>query len=618
MLFINRLTTLLIISLFIVICGGTLFAQSGSGGVILIPPTVPDAPSGEKTPATGDPNDSPIAPPSWLIPSERDNFKRNMDERRKKEELQRAFEAEEQRMKIKADRDIAERVRKVLEEQRKAKEAKSGTETITGNENSNTEPTNVEGNSIAPPATGLKPPSFDNSPLSNPDDTASTDQPTTQPVTENAMISGRRPFNFIPVEEHLEREGWCQLFDGRTFTGWRIQDSESSPYRGGRFFMTKAEPGIIHSDPAHPGLLLTTGQFGNASITFDFQCPDDAIVYLLLRTPPSPRDLHSSCYTVVLNSPKQYPGTILGREVKGGSSDNSLTHTGIPMNSREDTWIHCSAIFDRETIKVTVGQADPVAFYDTAPLGYGHIGLLVAKGPAKFKNILWAPGASVSLFNGNDLGNWRYDKSHAPSIARGNDVAITLSGPSVIECKQEFKNYSLQLEFAFPYSSTPSGVFFRSQARQAKTGYDCSLHLSPPELYTKSKRGLDAGGLVGLADAKFLGVQDRIWSRLTINVIDRHIQTWIDGILVCDWGDLRPINPSNPTGPFLETGTIQLNAREVGSKIMFRNIQVSEAMTRTFKPKQQESTSWNDQVDRYREQMKKQSEDDSLILTPNK
>ena len=588
-------------------------AQPGTGIVLIpeepaTPPPSSGQESGDETTRPGPTSELPepfLTPRSWLTPGERRQYQREMEERKRQDDLQRAFQAEETRRRMQAERETAERVRRFWDELKKQQKTEEGDSTAPAPGKTETksvpqgEPPKREYRGSLRGTVG--------------EEAQRIAKELARKNTQETNRTGERTiFNPLPLEEHLLREGWCQLFDGRSFLGWRIQDSPSSPYRGGRFYMTKSEPGVIQCDPAHPGLLFTTSQFANASVTFEFQCPDDAEVLLLLRSPPSPRDLHTSCYAVVLNSPTRRAGTILGR--RGAEpADDSFEQTAITGETDGENWRTCNAFFDRGTIKVTVGQGEPVAFYDSMPLGYGHLGLLVAKGPAKFRNLLWLPGASSSLFNGLDFASWRYDKAHPPAIARGDNVAIQMTGPAILEYKQEFKNFSLQLEFSYPYSQGPAGVYFRSTPRHARTGYDCSIDLLPSPEDLRTIPGCDAGGLRGLADARFLNISYRPWSRLTLNVIDRHIQTWVDGIPVCDWGDLRPPDPARPTGPFLEKGTLQLNARQ-GTRILFRNIQISTALPRHFDPQSQfVPTSWEDQNRRRQERERRATEDDGLL-----
>ncbi|HBT77293.1 MAG TPA: hypothetical protein DEB39_10320 [Planctomycetaceae bacterium] len=418
-------------------------------------------------------------------------------------------------------------------------------------------------------------------------------------------------FEPVPMEENLLRDGWCQLFDGKTFLGWRVQDDPASPYRGGRFFQKKSERGTIFCDPERPGLLYTTGQFGNASISLEYQCPEDAEVLLLLQSPPSPRDLHSSCYAVILNSAARRRGTILGRQQ--GTLVEAVDRLGPgEVKTTEESgqpWHRCVVLFDGGTVKVMIDRNEPVLLDDIAPLGYGHIGLLVGKGPAKFRNILWKPGASNSLFNGVDMDGWWYDDlgSNRP-IPRDQlahrlitrDLSLQLQGPAVLENKLEAANFSLQLEYNMVLPNGQAGVFFRAKRFTPATGYDCSL-FNIPSLDDRLRIpvGCDAGGIRGLADARFLRPPDMKWNYLTINVVDRHVQTWINGVPVCDWGDLRPLGsgdaaPGKPGGPWLDPGTIQLHARTPGTTVQFRNIRLSPFLPRFYKRKSNTPTTWED------------------------
>jgi hypothetical protein len=420
------------------------------------------------------------------------------------------------------------------------------------------------------------------------------------------------------------KEGWCLLFDGKTFFGWRTQ--KEGPYGGGRFTIANNE---IQSDPQHPGLLYTTNQFGDATFMFDFQAEENAEVFLLLRTPPNPKDLHSSCYTIVLNSADftRPRGTVLGRQQPGTeqfkeqekvrelSSQNTV-------NSRTSRWHRLKAQFEVGRLQITIDQNEPIALFDSKPLGYGYLGLLVTKGNVRFRNMLWLPGSSIPIFDPiNPEKFWRY-RGDAVELNATRDLALELSGgPGVIETKDSYDNFILQLEYRTIFSSSRTGLFFRSIPREEQTGYEISIQNFPKRQDRDQTVGVDVGSFRGQKNARYIRPEDHIWNYLTLVAIDRHFQTWVNGIPVCEMSDKRPLNQENPkAGSFLLPGTIQLLTPEGGSNVQFRNIRILPIRPRFEKPQTFDDwtkTTWEELSKARKEREKEQKLDKKMISEKN-
>jgi hypothetical protein len=429
----------------------------------------------------------------------------------------------------------------------------------------------------------------------------------------------------LRLKDKMLKEGWSLLFDGKTFFGWRTQ--KEGPYGGGRFTIANNE---IQSDPRHPGLLYTTNQFGDATFVFDFQAEENAEAFLLLRTPPNPKDLHSSCYTIVLNSADftRPRGTVLGRQQPG--TEQLKEQEKIRELSSQDTvslktsrWHRLKAQFEAGRLQITIDQNEPIALFDSKPLGYGYLGLLVTKGKVRFRNMLWLPGASMSIFDPISPEKfWRY-RGDAVQLNTTRDLALELSGgPGVVETKDSFDNFILQLEYNFIFSSSRTGLFFRSIPREEQTGYQISIQNFPTRQDRDQTVGVDVGSFRGQKNARYIRPEDHVWNHLTLVVIDRHFQTWVNGIPVCEMSDKRPLNKENlQAGPFLLPGTIQLLIPEGGSNVQFRNIRIMPIRPRFEKPQTFDDltkTTWEELSKARKEREKEQKLDQKMITEKTK
>ncbi|MDR3183290.1 MAG: DUF1080 domain-containing protein [Planctomycetaceae bacterium] len=375
---------------------------------------------------------------------------------------------------------------------------------------------------------------------------------------------GAEPFITPILRSEYLQGGWCQLFDGKTDFGWQIQNS--GHYAGGQFSFSDGE---IKSDPYHPGLLLTQSQFGPFALRFEYQSDDDAEVFLLLKTPPNPDDLHSSCYTVVLHSaiPMRSTGSILGRQNSYGDQERD-----------NSTWRSITAQSDGSQLQLWIDRQNPVTLIDAKPIPYGHIGFLVAKGSARFRHIFWKPSAPLRLFDAaNDPQKiWRQLPKNLQFGETADSGIFRLSGgPGVVETKETFGNFVLQLEYYNGITSSRAGLFFRSRPNEAETGYEVSLQNFPVREDRETSVGVDAGSFRGIKDARYVRVTDGVWNYLTLLAADRHFQTWINGVPVCEITDKRRKKENSPTGPFLDAGTLQFFAPQSGSSLQFRNMKIS-------------------------------------------
>lgn len=428
------------------------------------------------------------------------------------------------------------------------------------------------------------------------------------------------------LEERLLRDGKCLLFDGQTLFGWRSQ--MEGPYGGGRFTV---EDGMICSDPSHPGLLYSTAQFGDMTLSFEYQADTDAEVFLLMRTPPSPRDLATSCYTIVLNSmdPEKPRGLILGRQklnLKSILENDPLDAIGITKNSlrseernSERPWRKLHVQFDAGRMTVVIDNADVSTLYDTKPLGHGYLGLLVTRGQARFRNMIWSPGSSLSIFDPTDpQRHWRSSQPKLRMVATRNASLQLNGGPGVVETKATYGNFILQLEYNIAFTSARTGLFFRSFPREEQTGYEISIQNFPRRADRDSIKGVDVGAFRDRKQARYVGAKDQRWNSLTLLVVGRQFQTWVNGIPVAEMSDRRPLQPDatpesilKESGPFLGAGTIQLLAPTDDTSVEFRNIRIMPILPRQEKGvgANRDQTTWQSLIEQRRDKERERALD---------
>ena len=382
--------------------------------------------------------------------------------------------------------------------------------------------------------------------------------------------AGAKLFYVPRMKEQLLKEGWCQLFDGYTDYGWKIQTE--GHYAGGKFTFGQNE---ISSDPYHPGLIYTQIPFGNVSVRINYWAEKESEAYLLMNTHPAPADLSSSCYAFVLNSrhSDRPRGVPLGRH---GLSLLTLREMrdlrDDPNNKEEGTWHSITVNMEENEYQVWLDKRLPETYFDHDPIPSGHIALLVTKGKVRFQSILWQPNRSVSVFNTENTAVRTWRLSDGAKFSETSELGFNLQGGSV-ESKEIFRNYVLQMEYMQGMNSGQASLFIRSLPGMEKTGYEISLQNFPRQQDREAASGVDAGSFRQFEDARYIRVQDRRWTYLTVAAVDKQFQTWINGVPVCAIEDKR--NVPTTTGPFLEPGTIRLSAPEENTAFQFRRLTVS-------------------------------------------
>jgi len=381
------------------------------------------------------------------------------------------------------------------------------------------------------------------------------------------------------LKEDFLKDGWCQLFDGHTDFGWKIQTE--GPYGGGKFSFD--ENGITN-DPQFPGFVYTEMPFGNVNLRLDYWAEKDSEAFLLLKTAPNPGDLETSCYTFVLNSHQSNRprGLLLGRHglsmadlrVMSDSWDNPAN------NAEEGVWSSMRINSVGEELQVFMPQRPARTYFEKDQIPAGHIGLLVTKGKFRLQNILWQPSEPVPIFDTDAIPGeipWRILVGSEFS-GKDNTGFRLLVGS--VETKKVYTNYVLQLQYRQGNNSGRSSLWVRSLPGQENTGYEISLQNFPRRQDREAHRGVDAGGFLDIMDARFVRPQDQQWTYLTVLAMDRRIQTWVNGVPVSLIYDQRSVRQNVPIDrkrdPFLGPGTIRFTVPADNSDFQFRRLMLSQ------------------------------------------
>ncbi|MGL4942106.1 MAG: 3-keto-disaccharide hydrolase [Thermoguttaceae bacterium] len=373
-------------------------------------------------------------------------------------------------------------------------------------------------------------------------------------MREGALVFNMRPEDCLTPEELAA--GWVLLFDAQTLFGWRSLQSTAAIDAAFRI-----QDSAIVTAAAPTPFLYSTAQFGNGLLRFNYRADTDADVRLCLRSSPRPTSDGSDSYTIVLRSPDHAVGTFLERQdgVRTPPSDKA-------------SWNGVTVLLNGPRVQLVLNGTMFIDYLDTAsaPLQRGYIGLQVLRGAAEFRQIAWQPRRKPLMESlPKDLVNW--DTPPNPTTVlleqNGGSSAIRCIGPNSLTTRDTFDNFVLQFDYQIPYAGTAAEVVVRAGADGS--GYRVSLQNTPTPDERKAVLGCDAGGIIGFKMPRYTAPRDEVWNTMTISVVDRHIQTWVNGIPVCEWSDRRSLDVRD--AGFITSGNIRFEV-PAASHLLLRRV----------------------------------------------
>lgn len=205
------------------------------------------------------------------------------------------------------------------------------------------------------------------------------------------------------------------------------------------------------------------------------------------------------------------------------------------------------------------------------------------------------------IFNGKDLSGWkRFDQ---PPRDRSQftvvDGVIRLkNGPGDLQSEESWADFILQLDSKTNGKHLNSGVFFRCRPGEYQQGYEAQIHNAfleaPTREYTldvydpdtnqlKEKRkgkyaatDFGTGAIYRRQPARKQVAKDFEWFTMTVVAQGRHIGVWVNGILVTDWTDNRPLKDNAREGCRLDAGPVSLQGHDPTTDLSFRNLRVAD------------------------------------------
>ncbi|MBI5095474.1 MAG: DUF1080 domain-containing protein [Candidatus Hydrogenedentes bacterium] len=150
-------------------------------------------------------------------------------------------------------------------------------------------------------------------------------------------------------------------------------------------------------------------------------------------------------------------------------------------------------------------------------------------------------------------------------LADGPKVTVTLDGKPVEVAAGSRDKLNSGIFF-----HSPPNVFWKGYESQVRNDWQGEDRTKPNDFGT--------GGNYGNQPARKVVSSDRKWWQQTIVVDGNHAACWVDGYLVSDFTDTRPVSPESQgkAGYVPGPGTINLQGHDPTTDLSFKNIGIQE------------------------------------------
>ena len=335
--------------------------------------------------------------------------------------------------------------------------------------------------------------------------------------------------------QEVPEGGWINLFDGETLFGWTLIGQASF----------KAEDGCLVCEEGSGGWVATTSQFTDFELTAQVSVEEEGSFGISVRA-----------------------------ALDGHPSENGSVV--IPIAPAKAGWQNLRIVAAGNRITAEVDDAKS-EFQAAHPRG--HIGVLYYRtGKLQVKDLKLRPITLTPLFNGENLEGWNEIPGHQSKFAVVDGALNITDGGGQIETAGVYRDFLLQLDIISNGDHLNSGVFYRGPVGVFWKGYESQVRNQWEGDDRTKPVDYGTGGNYGNQAARRVVSTDREWFQKTIVCNDNHTAVWIDGYLVSDYTDMRPVSEecNGKRGYVPGPGTIHLQGHDSTTNLSFKNINIQE------------------------------------------
>ncbi len=352
--------------------------------------------------------------------------------------------------------------------------------------------------------------------------------------------------------------GWIMLFDGETTFGWKMRGESDWSVKDGAVLVSSGKPSYF----------ATTTEFADYELQADVWIDNKANSGIFLRTPVDGDFDTSKAYEVnIYDAHRQWPT----------GSINSLQKSKSRVKS-VGNWTHFDIIAEGDHLIVATNGKKVVDVHDSK-FNRGVIALQYGgEGTAKFKNLYLKPLSLKSIFNGKDLTSWSVIPEHKSVYTVTPEGWLNVkNGNGDIQTEGTWGDLALQIDVFSNGDHLNSGVFFRATKGLFWSGYEDQIRNQWAGDDRTKAIDYGTGGIYNRQPARKVVSSDREWFKMTLVAHGYHIGSWVNGYMVADFHDPRPVNEGNARqGARKAPGVISLQGHDPTTDLSFKNINVVE------------------------------------------
>ena len=355
-------------------------------------------------------------------------------------------------------------------------------------------------------------------------------------------------------------DGWILLFDGETLFGWETHGECT----------WKVADGILMCDTGKDGWLGTTSEFTDFVLKLQYRISANGNSGVFFRADKGPQPWVTGYEMQIWDKDENNPtGSIYN--VK------KAEHPGGKLVTDVEKWQDVEIAANGERITVTLNGQKVVDGSDgkhsrgVIGVQYHYPGMKMEVRDVKLK-----PLGQKPIFNGKDLTGWSILPDHRSKFSVTPEGWLNIKdGNGQIETTDVWDDFVLQLDIISNGKHLNSGVFFRGDKGGFWTGYESQIRNQWEGEDRTKPVDFGTGGVYFYAPARKVIPSDNEWFTKTIVAHGNHMAVWINGYMVSEYTDIRPVGKNARQNCRLEAGTISLQGHDPTTDLSFRNIRIA-------------------------------------------
>jgi hypothetical protein len=354
-------------------------------------------------------------------------------------------------------------------------------------------------------------------------------------------------------------EGWILLFDGESTFGWVPRGEAKWQVAGGS---------LCSGPGGGSGMISTTTEFSDYVLKVDFWVDARANSGVFVRCPATGEISSANAYEVnICDSHEKWPTGSLSEIARPATPPKTLGR-----------WNTFEIRAEKDQLAVGLnGQLLVEARDGQHARGTIALQQFNGLGEVRFRNVKLKPLGLKSIFNGKDLTGWTAIPGHKSVYSVTPEGWLNVkNGNGDLQSEGDYGDFVFQLDIISNGERLNSGVFFRAVRGQFWSGYESQIR----NQWQGDDRGkpidYGTGGIYNRQAARRVVSNDREWFTMTIAAHGRHLATWVNGIQVTDFTDMRPPSENARQGFRAKPGVLSLQGHDPTTDLSFRNLRVVE------------------------------------------